>query len=58
MAAISRNTLLGWLKEGVLFDVEYRDWRGWRVFTSAQVKAVKSRAHHIATINWRSKGDA
>jgi predicted site-specific integrase-resolvase len=38
MVGISRNTLFKWLKEGIFSDVEYRDWRGWRLFTPAQVE--------------------
>jgi len=28
LVGISRNTLLGWLKEGKFGDSEYRDWHG------------------------------
>jgi predicted site-specific integrase-resolvase len=40
MVGISRNTLFRWLKEGIVSDVEYRDWRGWRLFTAAQVETI------------------
>jgi hypothetical protein len=47
MVGISRNTLFRWLKERVFSDVEYRDWRGWRLFTLAQVEAIKRNSQHI-----------
>jgi hypothetical protein len=31
MLGIKRNALFMWLKQGI--DVEYRDRRGWRLFT-------------------------
>ena len=37
MVGISRNTLFKWLKEGRLNNTEFRDWRGWRLFTDAHV---------------------
>jgi len=46
---VSRNTLLRWLKKGIIGEVEYRDWRGWRLFTLAQVEAIKRNTEHIAT---------
>ena len=45
MAGISRNTLFRWLKQGIFSRPEYRDWRGWRLFTQAQVDALKARTH-------------
>ena len=48
---ISRNTLFRWLKEGVFSDVEYRDWRGWRLFTAAQVETVRAKTNHITEIS-------
>jgi predicted site-specific integrase-resolvase len=47
---ISRNTLFRWLKEGVFSDVEYRDWRGWRLFTAAQVETIREKTNHVTAI--------
>jgi len=47
---ISRNTLFRWLKEGIVSDVEYRDCRGWRLFTPAQVEAVRTKSNHVTAI--------
>jgi len=43
MAGISRNTLFRWLKEGMIREPARRDWRGWRLFTQAQVDQLKER---------------
>ena len=44
---ISRNTLFRWLKQGILNEPEYRDWREWRLFTDAQVDALKARTNQV-----------
>jgi transposase-like protein len=51
MVGISRNTLFRWLKEAVFSDVEYRDWRGWRLFTAAQVEAIRTKTNHITAMS-------
>jgi DNA-binding transcriptional MerR regulator len=51
MVGISRNTLFRWLKEGIFLDVEYRDWRGWRLFSAAQVETIRARTNYITVIN-------
>ena len=47
---ISRNTLFRWLKEGAVSDVEYRDWRGWRLFTAAQLETIRAKTNHVTAI--------
>ena len=37
---ISRNTLFRWLKDGNITVEERRDYRGWRLFTQAQVDTM------------------
>jgi predicted site-specific integrase-resolvase len=51
MIGISRNTLFRWLKEGKFSDVEYRDWRGWRLFTPAQLETIRTKTSHITAIS-------
>jgi len=51
MVGISRNTLFRWLKEGMVSDVEYRDCRGWRLFTPVQVEAIKAKTSHVSAIS-------
>jgi DNA-binding transcriptional MerR regulator len=54
MIGISRNALFMWLKEGIIFDVEYRDRRGWRLFTPAQTETIRAKACHV-TVTSREK---
>ena len=51
MIGISRNTLFRWLKEEIVSDVEYRDWRGWRLFTPAQVDTIRMKTSHVTAIS-------
>ena len=53
MVGISRNTLFNWLQRGVLGDKELRDRRGWRLFTEADIEALKNEAGRIVTIDRR-----
>jgi predicted site-specific integrase-resolvase len=54
MVGISRNTLFRWLKEGMVTDVEYRDWRGWRLLTLAQVETIRIKTNNITAIRQNS----
>lgn len=54
IVGISRDTLFRWLKEGVFSDVEYRDWRDWRLFTAAQLETVRTKTNHVIATNRRS----
>lgn len=38
---VSKNTLLRWLDEGLIDDVE-RDWRGWRVWMQQDIERIKA----------------
>jgi predicted site-specific integrase-resolvase len=51
MIGISRNTLFRWLKDGVFSDVEYRDWRGWRLFTPAQLETIREKTSQVTEIS-------
>lgn len=42
---VSRNTLLRWIRVGLIDDVG-RDWRGWRIWSSDDIE--KTRAFKIA----------
>jgi predicted site-specific integrase-resolvase len=42
IVGISKNTLFRWIKKGVLGEVEYRDWRGWRLFNQEQIDVLKA----------------
>lgn len=39
---ISKSTILRWFKQGRIEDVR-RDRNGWRVFTGADLKAIRKR---------------
>ena len=47
---ISRNTLFRWMKDGKFGDREYRDWRGWRLFTIDQLNCIKAETNRISTL--------
>ena len=38
---VSKNTLLRWLDEGLIDDVQ-RDWRGWRVWMQRDIERIKA----------------
>ena len=48
---VSKNTLLRWLDEGLVEDVE-RDWRGWRMWRSRDIERVRAfqKAYHSKPI--------
>ncbi len=48
---VSKNTLLRWLDEGLIEDVQ-RDWRGWRLWRAQDVERVKAfqEAYHSAPL--------
>ena len=52
----SRNTLLRSLKEGMVTDIEYRDWRGWRLRTSAQAETITIKTNSVTAITQNSQG--
>ncbi|HEX73981.1 MAG TPA: helix-turn-helix domain-containing protein [Dehalococcoidia bacterium] len=47
IAGISKNTFLRWAREGVLPDVQRRDRRGWRLFTTSDLHRLKTEANQI-----------
>ena len=47
LIGISRSTLLRWVHNGMLNDASYRDRRGWRMFTRADVKRIKAEANKV-----------
>jgi DNA-binding transcriptional MerR regulator len=38
---VSKNTLLRWLDEGLIDDVQ-RDWRGWRVWMQRDIERIRA----------------
>jgi hypothetical protein len=45
-AGISRATLFRWLKAGIL-EKHYKDRRGWRIFTEADLTKIRAEAKRI-----------
>jgi len=54
IAGISRSTLFRWLREGIVCDTAYRDWRGWRLFTTEEVETIKMKTNYVTAMNEKS----
>jgi len=54
-AGISRATFFRWLKEHVIEEVQYKDRRGWRLFTEEDVKRVKRESNKIQIVPMRER---
>ncbi len=54
---VSKSTLLRWLDEGLVEDVE-RDWRGWRMWRTRDIERVKAfqKAYHSKPIRRIRRG--
>ena len=50
LIGVSKNTLFRWVKEGRFGDTEYRDWRGWRLFTASQLDNMKTMTNYVSTV--------
>lgn len=55
LLGISRNTLFRWLRRKVCSDVEYRDWRGWRLFTAEQIEAIRRHTSQVTATDNESE---
>ena len=47
IVGVSKNTLLRWIKDKKFTDVEYRDRRGWRLFTEVDLNRLKVEVNRI-----------
>ena len=50
MVGISRTTLFRWLKDGLLREAQYRDRRGWRLFTKEEIGRLNEEVNEINRI--------
>jgi predicted site-specific integrase-resolvase len=50
IAGISKATYFRWLRQGVLPDVASRDRRGWRVFSSSDLKRLVYEAQRVTHV--------
>ncbi len=48
MAGISRSTLLRWINNGMINDVERKDRNGWRLFTEEEIQVIKKYAQRTS----------
>jgi len=47
MVGISRTTLFRWLKDGLFREAQYRDRRGWRLFTKEEIGRLNEEVNEI-----------
>jgi predicted site-specific integrase-resolvase len=47
IVGISKTTFFRWLKKSIFKEAEYRDRRGWRLFTEDEVNRFKEEANRI-----------
>jgi len=51
MLGISRNTLYRWLKKGFLGETEFRDSRGWRLFTRDEIDKLSTAINRVIKVD-------
>jgi len=47
LVGISRSTLFRWFKEGIVSEPQYRDRRGWRLFTGEEVEGLRALVNQV-----------
>jgi predicted site-specific integrase-resolvase len=57
MVGICRTTLYRWVQKGILGQTEYRDKRGWRLFTKNDVNRLSAEAEEVISVNRLVKGN-
>ena len=50
-AGVSKNTLLRWIREKKFADVKYRDRRGWRLFSDAELRKLQNEVNRLQTLS-------
>ncbi len=53
IVGIGKSTLFRWMREKVIKEAEYRDRKGWRLFTEDELRAItaetsKIQKNHVA----------
>ena len=51
MLGIARNTLYRWLQKGTLGEIEFRDSRGWRLFTQDEIGKLNAAINRVTETN-------
>jgi len=47
IVGIGKSTLFRWIRQNVIDDAEYRDRKGWRLFTEEELQTLKSETSKI-----------
>jgi DNA-binding transcriptional MerR regulator len=47
IVGISRTTLWRWMNAGILEDTAKKDRRGWRIYSSADIKIIEDEAQRV-----------
>ena len=51
MLGISRNTLYRWLQKDILGETEFRDSRGWRLFTRDEINKLSKAIYSVVKVD-------
>ncbi len=51
MLGISRNTLYRWLKKGIVGETEFRDSRGWRLYTRDEIDKLSTAINRVIKVD-------
>jgi len=49
MVGIGKSTLFRWIRQNTIRDAEYRDRKGWRLFTEEELLHLKWETNRIQT---------
>jgi DNA-binding transcriptional MerR regulator len=47
MVGIGKSTLFRWIRQNIVKDAEYRDRKGWRLFTEDELLGLKSETNKV-----------
>jgi excisionase family DNA binding protein len=47
IVGIGKSTLFRWIRQNTIKDAEYRDRKGWRLFTESELLSLKSETNKI-----------
>jgi excisionase family DNA binding protein len=47
MVGIGKSTLFRWIRQNIIKDAEYRDRKGWRLFTEDELHGLKSETNKV-----------